>query len=489
MPLEVNSNSGLSSEDEQSRDYALSLDSQCPLRHSRDLFLIPAKNQLRLKDADTFSAQLTASDDLSLDSIYLCGNSLGLQPQLTSTRIQQYLVNWATQGVNGHFNASPGSHLPPWVDADVRASESIAPILGALPTEVAVMQTLTANLHLLLSAFYKPDLNGRHKIVVENHAFPSDHFAAESQIKHHRLNPETSLVLVKPPVDSHTISTSQILSLIETHATTIAILLLPGIQYYTGQLLDIPTITAAAHRAGIFVIWDLAHAIGNVSMNLHDWNVDAAVWCSYKYLNSGPGATGGLFIHDKHTQVSTEQIGKKYVDRLSGWWGSEKASRFAMDGCFEPIHGAAGFQLSNPSILDNTSILASLEIFATVCSWDKQNSYAQQGILPLRNKSVRLTNYLEAQLRSLEPSLTERFKIITPADSKQRGAQLSLKLEFGLLGLVMKELEKRGVVVDERQPDVIRVAPAPLYNTFQDCWFFVQAFGNALKLAVAAKNE
>ncbi|KAI9052312.1 hypothetical protein LZ554_003665 [Drepanopeziza brunnea f. sp. 'monogermtubi'] len=451
-----------------SREYAVSLDVQDSLHHTREEFLIPSKAQLKIKSLPEAEARDSSGSEAS---VYLCGNSLGLQPRRVSTRIKQYFATWATQGVYGHFKPLAESPLPTWLDADTKASEAIAPIVGALPSEVAVMETLTANLHLLMSAFYQPDINGRHKIIIESQAFPSDHFAAESQVRHHGLSPETSLITIEAPaLPQPPLSTSHIISIIEEHGSTTALLLLPGIQFYTGQFLDIPTITAAAQAQGIFVIWDLAHAVGNVPLKLHDWNVDAAAWCSYKYLNSGPGADGGLFVHERNGQVTTETGKKVFVNRLSGWWGSDKSSRFAMDNKFVPIPGAAGFQLSNPSILDITSITASLEVFALA-----------GGISSLREKSVKLTAYLEKLLTEMKEHEEKRFEIITPSDPEARGAQLSLKLQPGLLDQTMEGLEKRGVVVDERRPDVIRVAPAPLYNTFTDCWDFVDAFKGALQ--------
>lgn len=304
-------------------------------------------------------------------------------------------------------------------------------------------------------------------------------FAAESQILHHNLDPAASLVTIKPlSLADSTLQTDQILSVIDKHAATTALILLPGIQYYTGQLFDIPKITEYAHRHSIFIIWDLAHAVGNVPLKLHDWNVDAAVWCSYKYLNSGPGAAGGFFVHEKHSKVSTSADGKKtFNNRLSGWWGSDKSSRFAMDNRFVPIPGAAGFQLSNPSILDITSLTASLEVFEKA-----------GGMEPLREKSLKITAYLENLLLSTDAYSQRIFEIITPKEKEQRGAQLSLKLQAGLLDVLMKELEERGIVVDERRPDVIRVAPAPLFNSFEDCWEFVKAFGRALEVALKAKR-
>jgi kynureninase len=272
------------------------------------------------------------------------------------------------------------------------------------------------------------------------------------------------------------ITTSHVLSVISEHASTTALLLLPGIQFYTGQFLDIPKITAAARKAGVFVIWDLAHAVGNVPLYLHDWDVDAAAWCSYKYLNAGPGAIAGLFVHERNGGDSkSDGNSRGFVNRLSGWWGSNKESRFAMENRFVPISGAAGFQLSNPSILDITSLNASLEVFKKA-----------GGMEPLRQKSLKLTEYLEVLLTGY-PEM-KGFTIITPKEKEQRGAQLSLKLDEGLLDVVMKKLEDRGVVVDERRPDVIRVAPAPLYNSFEDVFKFVEAFEQALEIAIKAKE-
>ncbi|KAK4123554.1 kynureninase, partial [Parathielavia appendiculata] len=419
--------------------------------------------------------------------VYLCGNSLGLQPKRTQTRLNQYLATWATQGVQGHFKPLEGSPLPTWLDADERAAQLIAPIVGASEAEVAVMQTLTANLHLLMSAFYRPDINGKHKIMLESKAFPSDHFAVETQLRHHGLDPSTSMITLtsaSSPEDN-ILTTSEIISAITAHASSTALLLLPGIQYYTGQLLDIPTITAHAHKHSIFVIWDLAHAVGNVPLHLHDWDVDAAAWCSYKYLNGGPGCIAGMFVHSRNSTVTRAITDEKpeegYTNRLAGWWGNDKRTRFVMANKFHPVKGAAGFQLSNPSVMDITSLSASLELF-----------HEAGGVGRLREKSVRLTAFLEELLLGEEGIVGEEesslFRIITPRDPEQRGAQLSLMLKPGLLETVMRELEKRAVIVDERRPDVIRVAPAPLYNTFEDCIGFVEAFAAALKVARAERG-
>ncbi|KAF5543195.1 kynureninase 1 [Fusarium napiforme] len=450
------------------RDHALELDSNDALRHTRDEFNIPSK-------ADVARKTLPTSDSTDADdkAIYLVGNSLGLQPKRTLDRIQQYLATWRTQGVQGHFKPLDDSPLPTWLDVDARAAEMIAPIVGGKVSEVAVMQTLTANLHLLMAAFYKPDVEGRHKIILESKAFPSDHYAVETQIRHHGLRPEDSMITIEPPNNEDILSNDYVKSIIEEHASTTAVLLLPGIQYYSGQLLDIPHLTSFARERGIFVIWDLAHAAGNVPLSLHDWNVDAAAWCTYKYLNGGPGCIGGLFVHQRHTQVGDD--GSHNV-RLAGWWGNDKKNRFAMRPGFIPVPGAAGFQLSNPSVLDITSLCASLEVFELA-----------GGMAPLREKSTRLTAYLVSELQKLPRDMSTYWKIITPSEQERRGAQVSILLADGLLDEVMAGLERRSVLVDERRPNVIRVAPAPLYNTFLDCWGFVGAFRGALEEALDAR--
>ncbi|KAI4249577.1 MAG: hypothetical protein LQ352_005573 [Teloschistes flavicans] len=419
--------------------------------------------------------------------IYLCGNSLGLQPRRTADRIAAHLEAWATKGVFGHFKSHEDSELPPFVDLDEIAAQRMAPIVGAMSGEVAVMETLSANLHLMLASFYRPTKE-RFKIIIEGKAFPSDHYAVESQIRHHGLDPEYAMIPIEPPEpDRATIQTSHILSIIDKHASGTALILLPGIQYYTGQYLDILTITAHAHSHGITIGWDLAHAVGNVELQLHDWDVDFAVWCSYKYLNCGPGAIGGLFVHEKHGTVALGDGSVGYRPRLSGWWGGDKATRFQMGNSksnmhgiltfltdrfldFVPIAGAAGFQVGNPCALAICPLLASLEIFALT------------SMSALRVKSVSMTRYLEELLiprQAHEDDASELYRIITPSDPAQRGAQLSILLKPGLLEGVMAELEEQGVVIDERKPDVIRVAPAPLYNSFSDVWDFVVIFRKA----------
>ncbi|CAK7205734.1 Kynureninase (L-kynurenine hydrolase) [Sporothrix eucalyptigena] len=457
------------------RSRARILDKQDELRRFRREFAIPNRTQVH---SDTLAFPDDASPETSAASqpcTYLCGNSLGLQPTRTATRIQQHLSTWAAQGVQGHFKTLADSPLPTWLDADAKAAEMIAPIVGGETSEVAVMQTLTANLHLLLSAFYRPQADGRHKIILESKAFPSDHFAVETQIRHHGLSVETSMVTVETPFsDGAAITTYDVMSVISQHAADAAVLLLPGIQYYTGELLDISTITNFAHLHGIFVIWDLAHAVGNVPLRLHDWDVDAAVWCSYKYLNSGPGGIGGLFVHTRHSQVTRPITDEKsdtgFTNRLGGWWGNDKATRFVMATKFHPVKGAAGFQLSNPSILDITSLCASLEIFLEA-----------GGVGVLREKSIKLTGFLEGLLNALPDAVRKKFRIITPSDPVQRGAQLSLMLDDGILDAVMDGLLSRSVITDDRKPNVIRVAPTPLYNSYEDCVEFVEVFQEVLE--------
>ncbi|KAI1431224.1 kynureninase 1 [Xylaria sp. CBS 124048] len=462
------------------RTEADALDEADSLRHLREEFHIPSKADIQRKTLSATGDRNNVNE--TTPCTYLCGNSLGAQPKRTAARIQEYLATWATQAVQGHFKPLEDSPLPTWLDADQRAAEMIAPIVGAEASEVAVMQTLTANLHLLMSAFYHPDPKGRHKIILESKAFPSDHFAVLSQIRQHGLSPETSMVTIDSPfTEDPVFSTYDIQSEISKHAAEAALIILPGIQYYTGQLLDIPTITAYARKHDIFVIWDLAHAVGNVPLSLHDWDVDAAAWCSYKYLNGGPGCIGGAFVHSRNSTVTTlitdEEPERGYANRLSGWWGNDKTTRFQMKNEFHPVKGAAGFQLSNPSILDITSLGASLEVFQLA-----------GGMVPLREKSKRLTGFLVRCLTSMSDEARKLFRTITPSDPDQRGAQLSLMLADDLLDDTMRYLTENGVIVDERRPNVIRVAPAPLYNGFGDCVAFVEVFQSALMAAQKAKE-
>ncbi|KAI2642765.1 kynureninase 1 [Xylaria nigripes] len=462
------------------RAQAEALDDVDGLHTLRTEFHIPTKADVKRKTLSAGDHDRNINVDETTPCTYLCGNSLGLQPKRTATRIQQYLTTWATQGVQGHFKPLEDSPLPTWLDADQQAAKLMAPIVGAEETEVAVMQTLTANLHLLMAAFYRPDPNGRHKIILESKAFPSDHFTVLSQIRQHGLSPETSMVTIdSPSAKDPVISTDAIQSVISKHAADTALILLPGVQYYSGQLIDIPAITAYARKHNIFIIWDLAHAVGNVPLSLHDWDVDAAAWCTYKYLNGGPGCIGGAFIHSRNSMVTTKitdpEPEKGYPHRLSGWWGADKATRFQMRTDFHPVKGAAGFQLSNPSIFDITSLGASLELFELA-----------GGMGPIREKSKRLTAFLEQCLSSMSDDAKKLFRCITPSDPDQRGSQLSLMLLDNLLDATMQSLEDHSIIVDERRPNVIRVAPAPLYNTFNDCVTFAEVFESALLSAQKA---
>ncbi|KAH0542189.1 hypothetical protein FGG08_003410 [Glutinoglossum americanum] len=457
VPLEV---------DDLSREYAQKLDREDPLGHLKGEFFIPSKADLKSKTLPGTTLNSQPPNTTNTDPcIYLCGNSLGLQPRLTSQLIQTHLSTWATKGVHGHFKPLDDSPLPTWVQADEVAAEQMAGIVGALPSEVAVMGTLTGNLHLLMSSFYRPQVGegGRWRVIMEGKAFPSDHFAVESQIRSHNLDPSNALILINPPSpDNPLLSTSQILATITKHAPQTSLLLLPGIQYYTGQLFDMHTITAHAHSHGILVGWDLAHAVGNVELNLHDWDVDFAVWCSYKYLNAGPGAIAGLFVNERHGRVEEGRGVEGYRHRLGGWWGGDKGVRFRMENEFHPIPGALGYQLSNPSILSLTSLLSSLSLFSRATP------------VLLRKKSTSLTSYLHHLLTTFFPPPSSTLTIITPSNPAERGAQLSIRLKEGLLEGVMKGLEEEGVVVDERKPDVVRVAPTALYNSFGDVWGFVE---------------
>ncbi|OAL39349.1 hypothetical protein AYO20_01219 [Fonsecaea nubica] len=449
-----------------SPDYALSLDATDPLSHFRSEFHIPTRG-------DLYRPTLSKSpgEGPSQPCTYLCGNSLGLQPVRTANLVNSFLTQWRTKGVLGHFVEHSDSPLAPFLHIDDHAAKLMAPIVGALESEVAVMGSLTANLHLLMSSFYRPSKKGegRWKILLEGKAFPSDHYAVESQIIHHGLDPAEAMVLLEP-TDARfpTLSTEQILRTIDEHSSELALILLPGIQFYTGQYFDIPRITAHAHSHGIMIGWDLAHAAGNVDLKLHDWNVDFAAWCSYKYLNSGPGAMAGIFINEKFGKVDMESPTHKYWPRLTGWWGDDKTSRFQMTNKFVPRPGAAGYQVSNPSALDLAAVVASLQIFNETSMKD------------LREKSVRLTNYLEHLLDDIAIRKPGKFDIITVRNAKDRGAQLSIRLAPGLLDGVLHHLEREGVIVDERKPDVIRVAPAPLYNSFTDVFHFCQVLDDAL---------
>ena len=408
---------------------------------------------MNYKDTANFALELDAKDELRSyrnefhiplqkngeEHIYMCGNSLGLQPKRTKEFLNQELDDWATFGVEGHFHAKN-----PWLPYHEFLAESYAKIVGAKNTEVVAMNTLTVNLHLMMVSFYRPTQK-RHKIIIEGDAFPSDIYAVESQIKHHGFLPENSLIKLRPSDGESTIRSEDIAAIIAAEGDEIALIMLGGVNYYTGQVFDFQTITKLAHNKGINVGFDLAHAAGNIKLELHKWNVDFAVWCSYKYLNSGPGSVAGAFIHEKHHNAN--------LPRFAGWWGHNKEERFKMPDKFNPITSAEGWQLSNPPILSLAAIRASLSIFDEV------------GMDKLVSKSIKLTDYLVFLLNSIN---TDRIEIITP---KERGCQLSIRVKNGDKKL-FDSITVKGVIADWREPDVIRVAPIPLYNSFQDVFNF-----------------
>jgi kynureninase len=383
--------------------------------------------------------------------VYLCGNSLGLEPKSARSYIERELSAWERFGVEGHFHG-PGA----WMPYHKLLTDQTARLVGARPSEVVVMNSLTVNLHLMMVSFYRPSPQ-RYRIVIEDNAFPSDQYAVWSQARFHGYDPAKAIVELKPRSGARALATEDIEAFLAREGKSIALVMLGGVNYYTGQLFNMNRITRAAQAAGCCVGYNLAHAAGNAVLQLHDWNIDFAVWCSYKYLNAGPGSTAGCFVHERHAKGET-------LPRFAGWWGSNEATRFAMGPNFEPIAGAEGWQLSNPAILPMAALRASMEIFDEV------------GMPRLRAKSVRLTGYLEALLRAADSG---SFSIITPLDPEARGAQLSLRVPSGRQ--LFETLLAAGFICDWREPDVIRVAPVPLYNTFQDVHRFATAFLQNIK--------
>lgn len=379
--------------------------------------------------------------------IYFCGNSLGLQPRKTHTYVEQELEDWARLGVEGHFHARH-----PWMPYHEFLTEQTARLVGALPSEVVNMNHLTVNLHLLMVSFYRP-LKGRSAILIEKGAFPSDRYAVESQIRFHGYNPETELLELAPRAGEICLRQEDILDYISKHGDKIALVLMGGVNYYTGQLFPLQKITEAGHAKGMMVGFDLAHAAGNALLELHNWEVDFAAWCTYKYLNGGPGGVGGVFIHQKH-HTRTD------LPRFAGWWGQNKESRFRMGPEFDPIPTAEGWQLSNAPVLSMAALRASLEIFD------------QAGMTSLLNKSRLMTSYLEYLIQERNKTSEKKVEIITPSDPEARGAQLSLRAGGTEGKKVFDQLLAAGIIADWRYPDVIRVAPTPLYNTFQEVYRF-----------------
>ncbi|KAJ4294234.1 Kynureninase (L-kynurenine hydrolase) [Kalmusia sp. IMI 367209] len=447
-------------------NFAHSLEASSDITRSlRREFLVPTKAQLKrktLKDDEATAATASSPDE---ESIYFCGNSLGLQPKAVGEHLSAYLKTWGSIAVGGHFSTLQDSPLTPYQDMAAECAKKMAPIVGASSSEVVAMNSLTINLHLMMAAFYKPT-PAKHKVMCEWRPFPSDFYAISSQIEWHGLDPKTSMLLVEPD-DGYLITTEKILNLITQEADSLALILLPGIQYWSGQLLDIPTITAHARKHDITIGWDLAHAAGNVELQLHDWDVDFACWCTYKYMNAGAGAIAGAFVHSKHGD-NAAGVG------LKGWYGHDKVSRFLMDNNFVPTPGAQGFQCSNPSIVDLTCLSGALGVFQTT------------SMEALRDRSVLLTAYAEHLLAGIAERQTNDqgapFDIITPSDARFRGAQLSVLLQEESFDTVSAALAEAGVILDKRKPGVIRVAPVPLYNTFEDVWRFMRVFEGALKV-------
>jgi kynureninase len=386
--------------------------------------------------------------------VYLVGNSLGLATSSTADYVNTELDRWAALGVAGHFSGELA-----WAPYHRLLTEQMASIVGGRDEEVVVMGSLTANLHQLMISFYRPTPE-RNKILIEGHAFPSDHFAAESQIRQRGYDPETSLVVLKPQPGEQLLRHEDILDTISRWGPELALVLLPGVQYYTGQVFPMATITKAAHSVGAVVGFDLAHAAGNVCLDLHDWGVDFAVWCTYKYLNAGPGAVGGAFVHNRHVADQT-------IPKLLGWWGTKPERRFEMSTTFDPIPTAESWQVSNAPILSMAALRASLDVF------DEAG-----GMTVLRHKSEQQIAYLDYLLREV---IADRVVSITPRQLDRRGCQFALRVADRFDGqTVYEELERRGVACDWRHPDVIRVAPVPLYNSFADIHRFVMILDGLL---------
>jgi kynureninase len=383
--------------------------------------------------------------------LYFTGNSLGLMPKKAREYVEQELDDWSRLAVEGHLHAKN-----PWLPYHEFLTEPMARVVGALPSETVVMNALTVNLHLMLVSFYRPT-HERYKIIIEKGAFPSDQYAVHSQINWHKGDPNW-LVELTPREGESSLRTEDILDAIDREGGSIALIMLGGVNYYTGQAFDVAAITAKGHDKGCVVGFDCAHAAGNLELKLHDWNVDFAVWCSYKYLNGGPGAVAGAFVHERHSHAFD-------MPRFAGWWGNNKQTRFLMGPDFDCLPGAEGWQLSNPPILQMAALRASLEIFD------------EATIAALRNKSVKLTSYLESLINGIAD---ERIEIITPSDPEQRGCQLSIRVGGGDRSLHMM-LTERGVVSDWREPDVIRVAPVPLYNSFEDVYRFSEILRECLR--------
>ncbi|GGD20581.1 kynureninase [Flavobacterium orientale] len=421
---------------QNTREFAQQLDAQDELFKYRDEFLFPRINGKNV--------------------IYFTGNSLGLQPKRTKTYVDEVMSDWARLAVEGHFYADK-----PWWDYHERFAIPLSGLVGAKPSEITVMNTLTVNLHLMMVSFYRPT-EKKYKIICEEKAFPSDQYMFQSQVRFHGLNPSDAIIEIKRREGEHNIRHEDILTKIEEVGDELALVLIGGVNYYTGQVFDIKTITEAAQKTGAYVGWDLAHAAGNIELRLNEWNVDFACWCSYKYMNSGPGNASGCFVHEKHHH-DTE------LPRFAGWWGHNKERRFKMEPDFDPVHGADGWQISNLPILSLAPYLASVEMFAEV------------GMTKLIKKRNLLTAYLEFILHEIDKEIDgTEFEIITPQNQEERACQLSVYLH-GQGRSLFDYLMKNGVITDWREPNVIRLAPAPFYCSFEDMY----EFGQILKKGIS----
>ncbi len=417
---------------QNSLDYAKQLDQEDPISYLRKEFHIP-----RDKDGKEW--------------LYFTGNSLGLQPKITSKYIEQELNDWANFGVEGHFEAKN-----PWLSYHELLTDAMAKVVGAKPVEVVVMNTLTTNLHLLMVSFYQPSKT-KYKIIIESDAFPSDRYAVQSQLSFHGFDPEEALIEWKPKEGKELLELEDLKSILDSQGDEVALLLIGGVNYYTGQYLDIKKIAELGHAKKCMVGIDLAHGAGNVQPNLHDSSIDFAAWCTYKYLNSGPGSLSGLFVHEKHAQ-------RKDLPRFAGWWNHNKETRFNMRQPFDVMSGAEGWQLSNPPILSMAAIKASLDIFEKV------------GMDALVKKSKKLTGFFEYLVNEIA---SDTIKIITPTNPNERGCQLSLQVKNADKNL-HKKLTENNIITDWREPDVIRCAPVPMYTSFEDVYHMVTTLESLL---------
>lgn len=417
------------------KDFAIELDSKDELKSYRDEFIFPKVNNREV--------------------IYFTGNSLGLQPKRARKYVDEVMSDWANLAVEGHFYADK-----PWWDYHERFCQPLSEIVGAKPSEVGVMNTLTVNLHLLMVTFYRPTPK-KFKIICEEKAFPSDQYMFQSQVMFHGFDPKQAIVEVKRREGEHNIRTEDVISKIHEVGDELALVLIGGVNYYTGQVFDMKSITKAGQSAGAYVGWDLAHAVGNIELKLNEWGADFAAWCSYKYMNSGPGNVSGYFVHEKHHNDAE-------LPRFAGWYGHNKERRFLMEPNFDPVKGANGWQISNLPILSMAPYLASLEIFSEV------------GMTKIIKKRNLLTAYLEFILNEIDNELPNTdFEIITPSNQEERGCQLSVYLH-GQGKELFHYLMKNGVITDWREPNVIRLSPAPLYTSFQDMYTFGQILKNGI---------